>query len=772
MKRSSRRLKKDNTGGKSTWLLTYDQFNPAQEGLREALCTLANGYFGTRGAPCSVSASRIYYPGTYIAGLYDKIPTNISGKTIYNEDLVNCPNWLPLAFSIGKGDWIDPSRTFSYHEELDMKKGMLVRKMRFLDHDGQITDIETQRIVHMASPHIGAVKCIITPENYEGWIVVRSALDGTVQNTGVPRYKKLNSRHLRSMDMGSFDQNGVYLSMKTVQSKVQVSEAARVRVFNQNKEIKPRTRILRNGKRAIAQEFAIYVNKKQRYEIEKIVGIYTSSDQGVDDPQREAVSAARTAQNFNALLKTHRRAWDMLWNIFDIKIDGDPFVQRALRLHAFHLLQTASMHNTKIDAGMPARGLHGEAYRGHVFWDSLFIMPFFDFHCSEISRALLMYRYRRLDIARAYAKENGYKGAMYPWQTASTGEEETQSMHLNPMSGKWGPDYSRNQRHVSFAVAYNVWHYWDRTNDLDFLTRYGAEVILSIARFGASLVKYNRTDKRYHTEGLMGPDEFHEKLPGAATPGLKDNAYTNLFIAWTLLKAKQVIGILPGPKAEKLLKKLGLDKKELDKWEDITRRMNIIINKDGIISQFDGYFGLKELDWDAYRKKYGNVHRMDRILKAEGKSPNNYKVAKQADVLMAFYVMPFDELKNLFDGMGYKFSRDMLRENYDYYIQRTSHGSTLSKVVHGYIAHTLKRPKESWEWFMAVLKSDINDTQGGTTPEGIHTGIMAGSIYTVMRGFMGVRASGGKIKIDPNMPRELAAASMKIFYRGTQIDLS
>ena len=189
-------------------------------------------------------------------------------------------------------------------------------------------------------------------------------------------------------------------------------------------------------------------------------------------------------------------------------------------------MQTASTHNTLIDAGLPARGLHGEAYRGHIFWDSLFVMHFFNLHLPNVAKSLLIYRYRRLAQARQSAKINGFRGAMFPWQSGLSGREETPVSHLNPLSGKWGPDYSHFQRHVSFAIAYNIWEYWQRTNDLDFLKHHGAEMILSIAQFGASLTKYSPQDGRYHIEGVMGPDEFHEKLPHRGKPGFKDNAYT------------------------------------------------------------------------------------------------------------------------------------------------------------------------------------------------------------------------------------------------------
>ncbi len=756
-----------------TWKLSYNRFQPVQEGLREALCTLGNGYLGVRGAIYESSASRVHYPGTYIAGVYNELPTLIAGKKILNEDFVNCPNWLPLTFRTEKGDWVSfsTSKILFYHQQLDFRRGVLIRKVRIQDDNGQITTIETERIVHLVDPHCAAIKYTIIPENYEGFITIKSALDGTVQNTGVPRYRQLNSKHLMSSSLGSFDNNGVYLAMKTTQSKIEICQAAKNLVSINGKKVKSANKVLTKKKEKIEQEFKVFVRKQQHCKVEKIVSIYTSKDKDVINPLSSAINSVKKSPGFNTLFEIHQCAWKDLWKKFDIQIEGDAFSQKALRLHIFHLLQTASIHNTKIDAGLPARGLHGEAYRGHIFWDELFVMSFFDFHSPEISKALLLYRYRRLIPARKSAKKSGYKGAMFPWQSGSDGKEKTQFIHLNPMSGKWGPDHTYVQRHVSFAIAYNVWQYWKKSNDLDFLIDYGAEMLLSIAQFGASLAQYDVEDSRYHTHGLMGPDEFHEKVSNSQKPGFKDNAYTNLLIVRTLLKAKEVINVLPLPHRTRIIKKLKLDQTELLRWKDITRKMNVIINKEGIIGQFDGYFKLKELNWDAYRRKYDKVERMDRILKAEGKSPNDYKAAKQADVLMLFYLFPLFEIKDLFHRLGYRFDRYVLKRNYEYYVKRTSHGSSLSKIVHCYVAYLLGRSKEGWQWFSGVLKSDIYDVQGGTTVEGIHAGIMGGSIDMVIRGFAGIYMGEEIINITPNLPSNWQSLRFKFCYKGNWFSL-
>jgi alpha,alpha-trehalase len=758
----------------SNWKIVYNGFDPEEESLRESICTLANGYVGVRGAAYESGASRIHYPGSYLTGGYNKLPTHIAGRTIYNEDLVNIPNVLPITFKIAGGEWFSPSRARIkfYRQELDLKQGVLNRDISFYSRMGQKTRLKSSRVVSMANPHLISYKYVIIPENYSGWITVKAILDGSVTNSGVERYRQLNSKHLLPLSLGEFSANGAYLLTRTSQSKITIAQASKLRVFNYEGEKRPKIKHVSRGRERIDQVFKIYVKQGKRYEIERVIALYTSKDEGVDDPLSSAISLSKRLSRFEGVLKPHQSAWDELWRKFDIQIDSDNFSQKILRLHIFHLLQSASPHTVKIDAGIAARGLHGEAYRGHIFWDGIFAMALYDLHLPEISENLILYRYRRLDWARKYARKIKAKGAMFPWQSGSTGEEETQVVHLNPLSGEWGPDYSCNQRHISLAIAYNVWRHFMKTGDIDFLSNYGAELILAIARFFASISKFDEKDKRYHIEGVMGPDEFHEKYPGSEEAGLKDNAYTNLMTVWLLIRAKETLDIIPPKERRRIKRKIGLKKEELNLWDDITRKMNIVINEDGIIAQFDGYFELKELNWDRYRQRYENIERLDRILKAEGKSPDDYKIAKQADLLMFFYLLNLNEVKEIFRNLGYEFKKDTLNKNYKYYVKRTSHGSTLSKVVHCCIAHLLNKPKETWRWFNEVLESDIFDTQGGTTSEGIHIGVMGGSVDIVLRGFLGLRILRDRIKINPRIPRRWQRIKFRINYQGSWITFS
>ncbi len=753
------------------WVFVYDGFDPDQEGLREALCTLGNGYFATRGAAPEADADGIHYPGTYLAGGYNRLTTEIEGRTIENEDLVNMPNWLPMTFRIDGGDWFDVGKVelLSYRQELDLKQAVLVRDIRFRDDQGRLTTLTSRRFVHMRNRHLAGLEMTLTPENWSGRLEVRSALDGRVVNAGVKRYSRFDNKHLEPMETGTVGEDGVWLKMRTNQSHIEVALAARTRLFVDGEAVTVERSTVREPG-YVAQEFACEVTSGTNLTIEKITALATSRDRAIAESGREARKLAERAGRFDSLLESHVVAWKHLWERFDIDVADSERTTLILRLHIFHLLQTASVHTIDLDVGVPARGWHGEAYRGHIFWDELFIFPFLNYRLPELTRALLRYRHRRLPEARWAAKQAGYRGAMFPWQGGSSGREETQKIHLNPRSGRWLRDNSHVQRHISAAVAYKVWEYYQVTRDTEFLCYYGAEMIVEIARFWASIATYNAELDRYEILHVMGPDEYHDAYPDSDEPGLNNNAYTNIMAVWVLCRALEVLDILPPVRKGELCETLRLEPDEIDYWDDVSRKMRVVFHDDGIISQFEGYEHLQELDWEAYRKKYGDIHRLDRILEAEGDTPNRYKASKQADVLMLFYLFSADELRQLFDRLDYPFQPEAIPKNVHYYLQRTSHGSTLSRVVHSWVLARSDRPR-SWKLFAEALESDIADIQGGTTPEGVHLGAMAGTVDLMQRGYTGVEARGDVLWFSPCLPDEIASLSLHLLYRRHWLDV-
>lgn len=760
------------------WTLTYHDYVPEEEGLREALCTLGNGYFATRGAASGSDADENHYPGTYLAGGYNRLESEKAGRVIENEDLVNMPNWLPLTFRIDEGEWfhLKAVEILSYTQHLHLKEGVLERQIRFKDAHDRVTTLIDKRLVHIRLYHLAAIERTIISENWSGRLEVRSALDGKVINSGVARYRQLNSKHLEPVDQEIVDDHSMYLKVQTNQSKIQIAQAARTKLYCNNEIIHPETNYEEDSG-YIAQYFSLDVNQGDKIRVEKIVAMYTSRDHAISEPSLDAREAVLDAPDFESLLSSHQHVWNSLWSEFNIELElnGTKYegYHPALitRLHIFHLLQTVSLNSTDIDVGVPARGWHGEAYRGHIFWDELFIFPTLNLRIPKITLGLLKYRWRRLNAARTNAKEAGYKGAMFPWQSGSTGREESQQLHLNPKSGRWLPDNSSIQRHVNIAIAYNAWRYYEVTGDRDFLRSYGAELILEIVRFWASLCEYNKEMDRYEIKRVMGPDEYHDAYPNDEDkPGLDNNGYTNLMVVWLMTRALDLLQILPDDHRQELWEMLDIQRSEIEQWKDISRKMRVCFHHGDIISQFEGYEKLKEFDWDGYRKKYGDIQRLDRILEAEDDSPNRYQLSKQADLLMLFYLLSAEEITELFHRLDYPFDPISIPKNIDYYLHRTSHGSTLSRIVHSWVLSREDRAS-SWQLFIDALESDIADVQGGTTPEGVHLGAMAGTVDIIQRCYTGIEMHDDVLWFNPDLPENLKKLAFHIHYRGHSIQL-
>ncbi len=759
----------------SGWSLVFDAYDPPSEKLREALCVLGNGYFATRGAGAESDADEVHYPATYVAGCYNRLGSQVGDRVIENEDFVNVPNWLSLGFRIGDGPWfgLDQVEVLSYRQELDMRRGLLLRHLRVRDGDGRVTAISDERFVHMGRPHLAAHKRRIVAENWAGPLTIRSALDGRVINGGVARYSSLNQRHLAPLATGS-DGDTIWLKAETVQSEVRIAEAARTQLFRNGREETPPRETTEELDR-VAQDITLALGEGDEVVVEKVVALHTSRDAAISECGLAARNSLVSAGSYDELLREQEEAWGYLWDQCDVDIEPDSAteagsVQTILRLHIFHLLQTTSPNSRDLDVGIPPRGLHGEAYRGHIFWDEVFIFPFLNLRMPEITRGLLLYRYRRLDEARAAARANGLAGAMYPWQSGSDGREESQQVHLNPVSGRWIPDNSSLQRHVNAAIAYNTWQYYQATDDFDFLWSYGAEMLLELARFWASLATYNEELGRYEILGVMGPDEYHDGYPDRDEPGLDNNGYSNVMAVWVICRAMDVLDILPAGDRKRLVEKLKLSEEETVRWDDISRKMRLVFHGDGILSQFEGWDKLEELDWEGLRARHGDIRRLDRVLEAEGDTPNRYKASKQADVLMLYYLFSGEELRGLYERLGYPFDEATVERTIEHYIARTSNGSSLSEVVNASL-QARSDPAASWRLFCDALQTDVGDKPSGTTREGIHLGAMVGSVDIVLRGYAGIELRGDALYIDPRLPEAIDRIRLQVRFRGHALRL-
>ncbi|MHA1991405.1 MAG: HAD-IA family hydrolase [Candidatus Hodarchaeales archaeon] len=755
-----------------SWTLEYYDYKneKKEESKREVLCTIGNGYLGTRGVIEEFNSKFSSYPGTYIAGIYNKLESNINNRLVKNEDLVNCPNWQYITFKINKGEYfsLDQQICTKLVRKLNLKSGLLIKEMEVVENDTKITYVTTKRIASMNNFHVLALQYELIPRNYSGKITFKTSLDGTIVNSGVERYKQLNSKHLIPITQKS-ENNINFILVKTSQSNIQIVLASKLIVSQNGKQKENKTWKNDEEEGKINTEITLEVTENVPIKIEKFVSVYTSKDPDVTKDTSlidKAKSTIENVENFDKIAIDSSDMWKKIWDKIDIKVEGDRIVQKLIRLHMYHLFIAASPHNEKLDVGIPARGLHGEAYRGHIFWDTLFIFPFYNLNFPEITKSALIYRYNRLEKAKEYAEKYGFRGAMFPWQSGSTGEEETQTVHLNPKSGQWDPDHSSLQRHVSLAVAYNILNYYWATLDSPFLEKYGLEILFEICMFWSSKAQLDELDK-YDIPEVMGPDEFHEKLPNSELGGLTNNFYTNTMVAWLFDQIDNLLEDYNEEVKTRVFNKTKITKDDVNRWKEIKRSLNIYISEEGIIEQFKGYFKLKELNWNDYKKKYINIGRMDRILKSEGKNPDDYKVSKQADTLMPFFLLSIDEIGQLLSLWDYQTNEKFLEKNYDYYIERTSHGSTLSKVVHSHILNLLGRKEDAYNFFNDAIKSDFIDIQGGTTGEGIHTGVMASTVVQTIINFAGINFTPKMISINPNLPSHWRNIQFSFTYQKT-----
>ncbi len=756
-------------GDADTWVLAFDDYVPSDEGTREALCALANGYWGTRGAAEESWADGVHYPGTYFAGVYDVVTSTAGDVTVPDEEMVNAPNWLPVQFRLDGGDWfrldaLDDSELLAFRQELDVRHGILSRSLTFRDDTGRVTAVRSDRFLSQADPHVAAMRVSIVPVDWSGPVTVRSGIDGRVSNSNVPDHQPRTHRHLRPVELRELAPDAVLLEAETERSAIRIAVAARTRVAVGDSVVSSRREFLSHEDGAVAHEFTVEAAAGVPIEVEKVVSVGTSRDRAVLSAADDATDRLAAAPTFAELLREHELAWERLWAEFAVELHPSGDQALALHFNAFHVLQTLNAVDADLDAGIPARGLHGEAYDGHVFWDEVFVYPFITLRRPRLTPALLAYRHRRLGAATAAAARAGHAGAMFPWQSGIAGDDVTPRRLFNPLTADWMPDPSHLQRPVGLGVAYSAWQYYESTGDLQFLLHDGADLIVAVARFFASLAVYDPERDRYSIDHVMGPDEFHDGYPDLPGEGVKDNVYTNVMTAWVLRRAIATVDVLQRHPGRLAWRRLEIAPGEPEAWDRIARRLTVVFNDDGSLSQFDGYQELEPIDLDAYRRRYGWIGRLDLILNAEHDSSNRYQVSKQPDALMLLYLLSAEELRELLGEMGYELPPEAIVRTVERYSATSTYGSTLSNVVHSWLEARRDRER-SWEFLQRTLSSDLSDIQGGTTRQGVHIAAMAGSVDMVTRCYAGIEMREDRLWFHPGMPAEIEAIKFHLVYR-------
>ncbi|MBU0671463.1 MAG: hypothetical protein KJ732_00375 [Candidatus Margulisbacteria bacterium] len=493
------------------WLIEEKKFHLQQQAKYESLFVLGNGYLGMRGA--LEENPHGSYRGMYIAGVFDKSES-------YIRQIVKAPVWNDFSvWCDGQKFSVDSCTVLSHRRSLDMRKGILHRVSRLKCPKGRILKIETKRLV-FAHQVRGALMCVsIKPENFFGQIKVISGLNGDVTNQGY--FPEERIKHLNVVAMKR-DEDRIYLEMETRDNKTRIAMAADTVYLGQGIPI---IKVNRMYGEKFAQEMTFEAKRGKTCDFAKWVSIFTSREGYERQLESAATDLLRDMmyEGIDFHLRKHLAAREALWQRADIQIKGDRKAQKGIRFNIYHLLAVKPHHDPTVS--IAAKFLTGEGYKGHVFWDTeIFMLPFYIFNFPEEARNLLMYRYYTLDGALANAAKLGYQGAKYAWESADTGQETTPDFGLRSDGSSVKIFTGDEEHHIVSDVVYGIYKYLRATGDLDFLYKYGAEIILQTARFWLSRVESRRD--RNEIRKVIGPDEFHEHVD--------NNAFTNYLVMWHL----------------------------------------------------------------------------------------------------------------------------------------------------------------------------------------------------------------------------------------------
>lgn len=715
------------------WTLTECAFDPIQLQTRETVFTLGNGYLSTRGSfeegyPRAV-------PATLIHGVYDQVPV------VYTE-LVNSPNWLPFEVTInGDGSTIaerfrlDQGEVLHYERQLDLRTGILSRSVRWRSQSGKTLDLQFERFASLADQHVLGLRCLITPVDFDGTIAVHASINGYAENQGFNHWELLNQ--------GQSEQE-IWLQARTRQSQIGLSIAAKLTLPSVDASFQDGSA---PGYPTMSASYA--ATRGQTVLAEKVVTVFTSRE--VNDPVRAARTKLAALPAYPDLIQAHQQKWEENWQTSDVVIEGDTTAQLAVRYSLFQLLISAPRQDDRVS--IPAKTLSGFGYRGHIFWDTeIFMLPLFTFTQPQLARNLLSYRYHTLKGARRKAKSYDYRGAMFAWESADTGDDVTPRWALpsDPYADEvriWCRD---RELHISADIAYAVWQYWQATLDDVWMRDYGAEIILDTAVFWMSRVEWNSQHERYEIRGVIGADEYHEHV--------HNNAFTNRMAQWNLEKAIQVYEWLHRTfpdRAAELEQTLELTLERRLRWQDIAAHLWIPYNSStGFIEQFEGFCTLEDINLQTYEPR---TQAMAAILGIEG--TNRRQVLKQPDVLMLLYLMrQFQE---------FPYSSTSLKTNWDYYAPRTdiTYGSSLGPAVHASLAANLADTLTAYKHFMQAALADLENTRGNT-PDGIHGATAGGVWQAIAFGFGGIRFQDDKPIASPHLPPTWTRLYFKLHWRG------
>ena len=696
--------------GDPTWLFVDEGFTLAREHEVESLFAIGNGYVGHRGS--LAEGTQLSAPATFVAGVFEQLDRPGS-----------VPQLMTLADWAGVRVWIDDhplsmerGQVLEHRRILDWRRGVLWREWRHRGPDGRITNIVAFRLASLADRHLLLQSVMFTAENYSAVLRFESSIEIPL---GVMSSMPADWKTRRSPERP----NVLPLALRSPGRDVSIAFAAASQLLTSAGAVGERQ--IEVDERRVLERFEINAEIGMQCRLGRTISIYTSRD--VPEPVEAALAHVNTIlpKGIAAATVAHESEWHSRWENADVEVEGDTFLQQALRFAAYHLISAANPEDERVSIG--ARALTGEAYKGHVFWDTeLYIVPFYTFTHPTSARALLAYRYHMLGAAREKARIAGFRGAMYPWESADTGEETTPREVIAPNGEVIRIGNGEMEVHITADIAFAIWQYWNATGDDDFLLHRGAEVMLEAARFWASRGAME-ADSAYHIRHVIGPDEYHDDVD--------DNVYTNLIAAWNLRRAVEAAQVLEQrwpDRWRELSLSLHLSNDELRTWLKLAESMFITFDPQTLLfEQFSGYFKKEPIDLKSYEPRSA---AMDMILGHEGIQKTN--VVKQADVLMATYLL-WEELP-----------ADVRVTNFRYYEPRTGHGSSLSPSIHALLAARLGETALAQRYLKQAAEIDLGNNMGNAAG-GVHAAAIGGLWQAMVFGFAGLQMSSDGLTFSP-----------------------
>lgn len=695
-----------------TWTVEERSWEPARNAAWETVFTLANGYLGIRGFPEEGFDAGPTTPGIYVAGVFNPGADGI-------PELVNVTNFLAVEIVLGGSPFrLAEGRVQEYRRQLDMRRGLLRRSLVYTE-GGRSTRLEFERFASVVDPHVVGQSVTVVPLDWTGEVSLTFWMDARVRNS--------DKAHLRLVHSGHMSRDCMLLATETDTTLVRIGHACRCRGWVHHSP-PPKPAHVGVGEK-VGLRYCVELECGQRAVFDRTVATYTSRDRETTSVERCCLEAVRGKEGaaYGVKRRGHVRGWARRWANADIEIEGPEDDQRAVRFAAFHLIQSAS--STDPTVSIAAKGLSGEGYRGHVFWDTeIFMLPFFIWTAPATARRLLQYRCHTLQGARKKAAACGYKGAMFAWESTDTGEETCPPYVFGPDGSKARVLTGELEHHISADVVYGAWQYVCATGDEVFRGREFLTLAVETARFWESRVTWNDRERRFEIHGVIGADEFHEDV--------NNNAFTNYMAAWNLrLASEEALRALSAP-GNPTVRRLGLTEAEAKRWREVAAGLFIPRREDGLWEQHDGFFQLP--DPMPQGAPVGDARRA--------------QVLKQPDVLMLAALFPE------------AFPPEAKRRNWDYYEPRTLHGSSLSPSIHSIVASDLGLAEEAYAYFRRSAFIDLGDLMGNTSA-GLHCAALGGTWQAVVRGFLGLRPDAERLDVRPRLPKTWRKVSTRIQHR-------